>query len=185
MARGLATSSTFISFLPPTTLPSYFPSLPFSPPSLPSFPPLLFPFLPPLSPPPRLGGYPPFSDEITEYSLRDQICQARYSFPEAYWKDVSPEGLPVSLDHVLCLVSNLFARLPLSFFLLFFLPPFVLAIDLIKQLLTLNPKQRITTVEALHHHWMQDDDVIARAKALMGQAPLTVQMPPPPKPVCA
>ena len=41
----------------------------------------------------RLGGYPPFSDEIKEYSLQDQICNARYSFPKEYWKDVSKDGI--------------------------------------------------------------------------------------------
>ena len=80
----------------------------------------------------RLGGYPPFSDEITEYSLHDQICQGRYSFPPEFWKNVSDD-----------------------------------AIDLIKQLLTLDPKKRLTTVEALEHPWMQDDEVIAQAKKLM------------------
>lgn len=58
------------------------------------------------------------------------------------------------------------------------------AIDLIRKLLTLNPKQRISTAEALRHPWMQDDDVIARAKELMGQgANSTTTMPPPPNPV--
>ncbi len=41
----------------------------------------------------RLGGYPPFSDEIKEYSLQDQICNARYSFPTEYWKDVTSDGM--------------------------------------------------------------------------------------------
>lgn len=93
----------------------------------------------------RLGGYPPFSDEITEYSLHDQICQARYSFPSVYWKDVSEDG-----------------------------------IDMIKRLLTLNPKDRITTTEALAHPWMQDDDVIKEAKKLIGEEVSKVTMPPPP-----
>lgn len=58
------------------------------------------------------------------------------------------------------------------------------AIDLIRKLLTLNPKQRISTAEALCHPWMQDDDVIARAKELMRQATnTTTNMPPPPNPV--
>lgn len=93
------------------------------------------------SPPPsilthnRLGGYPPFSDEITEYSLHDQICQGHYSFPPEFWKNVSDD-----------------------------------AIDLIKQLLILDPKKRLTTVEALEHPWMQDDEVIAKAKKLMEDA---------------
>lgn len=37
----------------------------------------------------RLAGYPPFSDEITKYSLNDQILGAHYSFPEQYWKGVT------------------------------------------------------------------------------------------------
>ena len=37
----------------------------------------------------RLAGYPPFSTEVTEYSLKDQITNARYSFPDKYWTGVS------------------------------------------------------------------------------------------------
>lgn len=40
----------------------------------------------------RLAGYPPFSDEITEYSLKDQITQGRYKFHANYWKDVSEDA---------------------------------------------------------------------------------------------
>lgn len=90
-----------------------------------------------------LGGYPPFSDEIKEYTLQQQIRQAKYTFPKEYWKDVSSD-----------------------------------AIDLIKKLLTLNPKKRITTTDALRHPWIKDGDVIARARELMGHA----TMPPPHKP---
>ena len=96
----------------------------------------------------RLGGYPPFSDEIVEYSLHDQICQARYSFPPQFWKGISDE-----------------------------------AIDLIKQLLTLDPQKRITTVKALEHPWMQDEVVISRARKIMGEATSKISMPPPPLPV--
>jgi len=39
-----------------------------------------------------LAGYPPFSDEIKEYSLHDQIVNARYTFPNEYWDDVSTDG---------------------------------------------------------------------------------------------
>ena len=94
----------------------------------------------------RLGGYPPFSDEITEYSLHDQICQARYSFPENYWKGVSSEGK-----------------------------------DLIKRLLTIDPKKRITTAEALEHPWLQDEEIIRKAKKIMESAASKGAMPPPPQ----
>lgn len=40
-----------------------------------------------------LGGYPPFSDEIKEYSLHNQIINARYSFPDQYWDGISPEAI--------------------------------------------------------------------------------------------
>ena len=97
----------------------------------------------------RLGGYPPFSDEIKPYSLHDQICQARYSFPEQYWKGVSSE-----------------------------------AIDMIKQLLTLDPGKRISSSAAIDHPWMKDQDVITKARKLMGGnsgcgLPGKVAMPPP------
>lgn len=83
----------------------------------------------------RLGGYPPFSDELTNFSLHDQICQARYSFPDKYWGSVSDEGK-----------------------------------DLIKRLLTIDPKQRISTTEALEHPWMQDEEVVGKAKKIMETA---------------
>jgi serine/threonine-protein kinase Chk2 len=67
-----------------------------------------------------LGGYPPFSDEIEEHSLKDQITKGIYSFPKEYWKDVSSD-----------------------------------AIDLIKKLLTVDPKKRISTAQALDHKWMK------------------------------
>ena len=93
----------------------------------------------------RLGGYPPFSDEITEYSLHDQICQARYSFPDRYWSGVSDDGK-----------------------------------DLIKRLLTLDPKKRISSTEALDHPWMQDEEVVGKARKIMEAAARNVAMPPPP-----
>ena len=40
-----------------------------------------------------LGGYPPFSDEIKEHSLREQITRGIYTFPKEYWKDVSEDGM--------------------------------------------------------------------------------------------
>ena len=83
----------------------------------------------------RLGGYPPFSDEITEYSLHDQICQARYSFLDCYWSGVSDNGK-----------------------------------NLIKRLLTLDPKKRISSTEALEHPWMQDEEVVGKARKIMEAA---------------
>ncbi|XP_064620238.1 serine/threonine-protein kinase Chk2-like [Lineus longissimus] len=41
------------------------------------------------------------------------------------------------------------------------------AVDLIKKLLTVDPKKRITLVEALNHPWLDDDDVKAKAQKLM------------------
>lgn len=40
----------------------------------------------------RLGGYPPFTDEVTEYTLKEQITQARYSFPDQWWQGVSQDA---------------------------------------------------------------------------------------------
>ena len=40
-----------------------------------------------------LGGYPPFSDEIKEHSLREQITRGIYTFPKEYWKDVSEDAI--------------------------------------------------------------------------------------------
>ncbi len=81
----------------------------------------------------RLGGYPPFSVEVVKYTLHDQICQGRYSFPDKYWDSVSEHG-----------------------------------IDMIKRLLTIDPKSRITSAAALEHPWLQDEEVVAKAEKLMG-----------------
>ena len=83
----------------------------------------------------RLAGYPPFSDEIKEYSLHDQITQGRYTFHTDYWKDVSKE-----------------------------------AMDLVKQLLTVCPEDRLTIEGVLSHPWMQDPPVISRARCLMDES---------------
>ena len=83
--------------------------------------------------------------EIIEYSLHDQICQARYSFPDCYWSGVSNDGK-----------------------------------DLIKRLLTLDPKKRISSTEALEHPWMQDEEVVGKARKIMEAAARNVAMPPPP-----
>ena len=88
----------------------------------------------------------------------------------------------------------------LAEFLCFILIP---AIDLVKKLLTLDAKKRITTAEALQHPWMQvprspvsgmgvrvpdlqhllptyqDEEVIASAKQLMSKAANSISMPPP------
>ena len=45
-----------------------------------------------------MGGYPPFSDEIEEHSLKDQITKGIYSFPKEYWKDVSSDGVSL-IEH--------------------------------------------------------------------------------------
>ncbi|KAK7088732.1 serine/threonine-protein kinase Chk2-like [Littorina saxatilis] len=39
--------------------------------------------------------------------------------------------------------------------------------DLIKKLMTVDPKKRITLADALNHPWLKDEDVIARANKLM------------------
>ena len=56
------------------------------------------------------------------------------------------------------------------------------AIDMVKQLLTLDPKARITIAEALKHPWLQDEEVVGRAKKLM-RLGSPFDMPPPPIPV--
>ena len=51
--------------------------------------------------------------------------------------------------------------------------------DLIKRLLTVDPKRRLTMSQALKHPWMQDKDAIAWAERLMSAE----NMPPPRLPV--
>ncbi|XP_071481598.1 serine/threonine-protein kinase Chk2-like [Diadema antillarum] len=41
------------------------------------------------------------------------------------------------------------------------------AIDMVKKLLTVDPKRRLTTQQALAHPWLEDQEVIARAELLM------------------
>lgn len=56
------------------------------------------------------------------------------------------------------------------------------AIDLIKKLLTVDPKKRITVEEALQHPWISDDEeVIDKANKLMSS--VSSDMPPPSGPV--
>ena len=53
--------------------------------------------------------------------------------------------------------------------------------DLIKRLLTLDPKKRISSTEALEHAWMQDEEVVGKARKIMEAAARNVAMPPPPQ----
>ena len=39
-----------------------------------------------------LSGYPPFSSDIKEHTLTDQITNGIYSFPNEYWSEVSSEA---------------------------------------------------------------------------------------------
>lgn len=41
------------------------------------------------------------------------------------------------------------------------------AIDMVKKLLTVDPKRRLTTKQAMSHPWLQDQDVIDRAERIM------------------
>ena len=40
-----------------------------------------------------LSGYPPFSSEIKEHALTDQITRGMYTFPPEYWRNVSSEAI--------------------------------------------------------------------------------------------
>ena len=40
-----------------------------------------------------LSGYPPFSSDIKEHTLTDQITNGIYSFPNEYWAQISAEGI--------------------------------------------------------------------------------------------
>jgi len=56
------------------------------------------------------------------------------------------------------------------------------AIDLVKKLLTVDPKKRITVDEALQHPWISDDEeVIEKANQLMSA--VCPEMPPPARPI--
>ncbi|XP_070572935.1 serine/threonine-protein kinase Chk2-like [Ptychodera flava] len=89
-----------------------------------------------------LAGYPPFSEEVKEMKLHDQIVRGYYSFPPRYWQGVNTD-----------------------------------AIDLIKKLMTVDPKKRFTTMQALSHPWMKDDTMIKKAQKLMYRE--AEDMPPP------
>ena len=53
--------------------------------------------------------------------------------------------------------------------------------NLIKRLLTLDPKKRISSTEVLEHPWMQDEEVVGKARKIMEAAARNVAMPPPPQ----
>jgi len=40
----------------------------------------------------RICGYPPFSDERKDHSLKDQVGKAIYSFHSPYWDNISDNG---------------------------------------------------------------------------------------------
>ena len=62
----------------------------------------------------------------------------------------------------------------------------VTAKDLITQLLTLDPKERITMEEAMKHKWLQDDEMKQKVQKLMDEEAKNLPniiMPPPALPV--
>lgn len=97
-----------------------------------------------------LVGYPPFSDEREDMALNKQIIGGHYSFPKEYWKDISEEGTQVSLSHlmILCTISQ-------HRYHIFHFINFSAAIDLVKKLLTVDPKKRATLEEVIGHPWFK------------------------------
>ncbi len=86
-----------------------------------------------------LCGYPPFSEENGPPSMKEQIKNAKFEFLSPYWNGISTEGKNYIITYLILVlnVHNITAK------------------DLIKKLLTVNPDDRLTSVEALEHEWMK------------------------------
>ena len=39
-----------------------------------------------------LGGYPPFSDNVKDMTMYQQVVTGSYTFPDEHWKHISTEG---------------------------------------------------------------------------------------------
>ena len=103
-------------------------------------------------PPLRICGYPPFSDERKDHSLKDQVGKAIYSFHSPYWDNISDNG------------GGAFFKLDTVWFIVRFSsllsPP--KAKNLIRGLLTVNPNLRLTVDQALEHPWMTVDPAVLK-----------------------
>jgi len=108
----------------------------------------------------RLSGYPPFSEE--NGPLFAQISNANIAFPDEYWKDVSSEGPHEKLTPAPTLSSTFIVRLYLATISLccpschtspLYCP--LAAKHLIRRLLTVDPRARITAEEVLDHPWVR------------------------------
>ena len=82
-------------------------------------------------------------EEFEPPSMKDQIRLGLYDFPPQYWDDISEDGKQLK-------VSSQCSDNSLALF-------HLIAKDLIKGLLTVDPTKRLTADDALKHKWMSQD----------------------------
>ena len=85
-----------------------------------------------------MAGYQPFHDRKNK-PLFSQIKEADFDFPDDPWKNISAEGL-VLIPTTLCNIVITYL--------------YVIAKDLICQLLVVDPSKRWTAAQSLQHPWI-------------------------------
>ncbi|XP_078336961.1 serine/threonine-protein kinase Chk2-like [Crassostrea virginica] len=112
-----------------------------------------------------LVGYPPFSDEREDMTLNKQIIGGHYSFPSEYWK----EDVRLQYSNQLLEFCSVLPESSISYN-----DGIFVAIDVVKKLLTVDPKKRATLEEVISHPWFKDEEMKKKANLLMypdGMAP--------------
>lgn len=88
-----------------------------------------------------LGGYPPFHEGFGNASVSEQIVHGEFTMVPSKWRHVSDQGsahTPSSWGGP-CLTGAFCVE----------------AKDVVRKLLVVDPSQRMSIGEALHHPWLQ------------------------------
>lgn len=124
-----------------------------------------------------LSGYPPFSSDYKDQELNKQILAGNYHYFDKEWQGINEDGILFYFSFK----KNFFLRIfktkknLLTFFFsdwscekLF--DSFFSAIEVVKNLLVVDPKKRMTVGEALNSKWLQDPWVKKTTDQLIEEA---------------
>lgn len=102
------------------------------------------------------GGSPFYSESYNEILWKNKNCEINFNFRE-FGHRISPAGKIIFQVRLGCYnidISKLFTHVYLFIYYYFDWTINVLAVDLMKKMLSKDPKQRISSQQALQHEWI-------------------------------